>query len=406
MCKFSEWSEFKLTHKKSVISDSLFLRFMNSSITREKRQNVDYCKDFIVVKFQYNTKYKIVDSENNTESQEVRLNKNDLRNKYYKDGVSYSYYKKDKSGNVKSVKTIKYKMLYRTTGKAKKGECTFIREELFDKAINYLTMGLYAIMDKESKTDPEKVFKLVELCAYDTLTTATAKGFMNVPLDNILVVQDEDVYSDKMKAAIVGLKDVEVIKPLDEYVVDFDNPKVEKILNKKGYTFCSDKSDKYIFIAEKSKKALKEQGIRINRGYPGEHEITEKKYSEKQCSVEYKEENIKNVLWDGMGLIDDSIFPDGHVGFVYLRSHFFKSCLFRGSIQQFFKDYCEQQGINYDTAYIGDDTDLFGRRMKLSDIKMVITNNSIKWIKFIDIMGGTYKRAFKYYKYKRKSYGN
>lgn len=406
MCKFSDWSEFQLTHKKSVISDSLFLRFMNSSITREKRQNVDYCKDFIVVRFQYNTKYKMVDSENNTESQEVQLNKNDLRNKYYKDGVSYSYYKKDKSGNVKSVKTIKYKMLYRTTGKAKKGECTFIREELFDKAINYLTMGLYAIMDKESKADPEKVFKLVELCAYDTLTTATAKGFMNVPLDNILVVQDEDVYSDKMKAAIVGLKDVEVIKPLDEYVVDFDNPKVEKILNKKGYTFCSDKSDKYIFIAEKSKKALKEQGIRINRGYPGEHEITEKKYSEKQCSVEYKEENIKNVLWDGMGLIDDSIFPDGHVGFVYLRSHFFKSCLFRGSIQQFFKDYCEQQGINYDTAYIGDDTDLFGRRMKLSDIKMVITNNSIKWIKFIDIMGGTYKRAFKYYNRVMKQYGN
>lgn len=107
-----------------------------------------------------------------------------------------------------------------------------------------------------------------------------------------------------------------------------------------------------------------------------------------------------------MGLVDDSIFPDGHVGFVYLRSHFFKSCLFRGSIQQFFKDYCEQQGINYDTAYIGDDTDLFGRRMKLSDIKMVITNNSIKWIKFIDMMGGTYKKAFKYYNRIMKQYGN
>lgn len=406
MCKFSDWSEFKLTHKKSVISDSLFLRFMNSSITREKRQNVDYCKDFIVVKFQYNTKYKIVDNENNTESQEVQLNKNDLRNEYYKDGVSYSYYKKDKSGNIKSVKTIRYKMLYRTPGKAKKGECTFIREELFDKAINYLTMGLYAIMDKESKADPEKVFKLVELCAYDTLTTATAKGFMNVPLDNILVVQDEDVYSDKMKAAVVGLKDVEIIKQLDEYVVDFDNPKVEKILNKKGYTFCSDKSDKYTFISEKSKKALKEHGIKINGAYPGEHKITEKKYSEKQCSVEYKEEHIKNVLWDGMGLVDDSIWLDGYIGFVYLRSHFFKSCLFRGSIQQFFKDYCEQQGINYDTAYIGDDTDLFGRRMKLSDIKMVITNNSIKWIKFIDMMGGTYKKAFKYYNRVMNQYGN
>lgn len=183
-------------------------------------------------------------------------------------------------------------------------------------------MGLYAIMDKESKADPEKVFKLVELYAYDTLTTATAKGFINVSLDNILVVQDEDVYSDKMKAAIVGLKDVKIRKEPDEYVVDFDNPRVEKILNKKGYTFCSDKSDKYTFIAEKSKKALKEHGIRINGAYPGEHKTTEKKYSEKQCSVKYTEENIKNVLWDGMGLVDDSIFQMDMLA-LYILGHIF-----------------------------------------------------------------------------------
>ena len=35
----------------------------------------------------------------------------------------------------------------------------------------------------------------------------------------------------------------------------------------------------------------------------------------------------------------ESIFPKDKEGFIYCRSHFFKSCLFRGNIQQFFEDY-------------------------------------------------------------------
>ena len=113
----------------------------------------------------------------------------------------------------------------RSPGKAKNGECVFIKDSLHHKAINFLTMGLYDKMDEQSKNDPEKVFKLVELSAYLTLTTATAIDYIQIPLENILIVKDEEVYSDAMKAAIVGLEDIKYCK--DEFVLDFESPKLD-----------------------------------------------------------------------------------------------------------------------------------------------------------------------------------
>lgn len=93
-----------------------------------------------------------------------------------------------------------------------------------------------------------------------------------------------------------------------------------------------------------------------------------------------------------MGLIDDSIFPEDMEGFIYCRSHFFKSCLFRGNIQQYFKDYYKTE---YETATV---TDMFGNVMKVSDVKVIVTDNSIKWLKFKELMGNTDAEAYKYYK--------
>lgn len=101
---------------------------------------------------------------------------------------------------------------------------------------------------------------------------------------------------------------------------------------------------------------------------------------------------IENVLWDGMGLIDDSIFPEDMEGFIYCRSHFFKSCLFRGNIQQYFKDYYKTE---YETTTV---TDMFGNVMKVSDVKVIVTDNSIKWLKFKDLMGKTDLKAYRSYK--------
>lgn len=114
---------------------------------------------------------------------------------------------------------------------------------------------------------------------------------------------------------------------------------------------------------------------------------------EKHCCVkEYEKYKIENVLWDGMGLIDDSIFPEDMEEFIYCRSHFFKSCLFRGNIQQYFKDYYKTE---YETATV---TDMFGNVMKVSDVKVIVTDNSIKWLKFKELMGKTDLKAYRSYK--------
>lgn len=391
----NSWFEFqKIKTRKAVITDSLFLRYMESSITRNSG---DTCKDFVVVKFNYNAEYR-------SDNVERKISKHDLRKLYYKEGVAYTFEKKNKKGEIVARKPIHFKMLMRSTGKAKDGECVFIRDSLHHKAINFLTMGLYDLMDKQSKNDPEKVFKLVELSAYQTLTTATAKGYIQIPLENILVVKDEEVYSDGINAAIVTVEDE--IHYKDVFELDFDSPRVEGIINKKGVTFDADKAkdNGLTLIVEKTKDALKENGFRINGKYPGEHKLIE--YTKKECvATRVTDAKIKNILWDGMGLIDENVFPKNMNGFIYCRSHFFKSCLFRGNIQEFFKDYCEESNLDYDT-YITD-ADMFGRKLRLKDIKVIVTDKSLKWLdKFDDMMGGTKEKAYKYYYNYMKRFDN
>lgn len=380
------WFDFqKIRTRKAVLTDSLFLRYMNNKITR---YSGDFCKDFIVVKFNYDAEYRI-------DGAEEKVNKHDLRRMFYKDGVTYTFEKKDRKGEIVERVPVHFKMLMRSTGKAKQGECVFIRDSLHHKAINFLTMGLYDLMDKQSKDDPEKVFKLVELSAYQTLTTATAKGYIQIPLENILVVKDEEVYSDGMNAAIVKVEDKVYYR--DVFELDFDSLRLERIINKKGFTFDADKAkgNDLTLITEKTKDALKDNGFRINGKYPGEYKQVE--YIKKECTVNrVSDAKIKNILFDGSGLIDESLFPKDKDGFIYCRSHFFKSCLFRGNIQEFFRDYCNEYGLDYDTYIVK--SDMFGRKLKLKDIKVIITDKSLKWLnKFVDMMGGTEKKAYKYY---------
>ncbi len=380
------WFKFqKIKTRKAVLNDSLFLRYMSNKIIR---YSGNFCRDFIVVKFNYDAEYRI-------DGAEEKVTKHDLRKIFYKNGVTYTFEKKNRKGEIVERIPVHFKMLMRSTGKAKDGECVFIRDSLHHKAINFLTMGFYDLMDKQSKDDPEKVFKLVELSAYQTLTTATAQGYIQIPLENILVVKDEEVLSDEMNAAIVTVEDKVHYK--DVFEIDFDSPRLENIINKKGFTFDEDKAkdNGLTLITDKAKDALKENGFRINGKYPGEHKQVE--YTKKECVVNrVSDAQIKNILWDGMGLIDESIFPKDKDGFIYCRSHFFKSCLFRGNIQEFFKDYCEKHGLDYDTYVI--QSNMFGRNLMLKDIKAIVTDKSLKWIsKFEDMMGGTKKKAYRYY---------
>ncbi len=204
---------------------------------------------------------------------EEKVTEHDLRRIFYKNGVTYTFEKKNRKGEVIERIPVHFKMLMRSTGKAKQGECIFIRDSLHHKAINFLTMGFYDLMDEQSKNDQEKVFKLVELSAYQTLTTAMAKGYIRIPL--------------------------------------------ESIINKKGFTFDEKKAGEQNLklITEKTKDALKENGFRMNGKYPGKHKSVG--YTKKECVADYvTNAQIKNILWDGMGLIDEKIFPQNMNKFV------------------------------------------------------------------------------------------
>lgn len=397
-----KWIDFeKVQIRKAVLPDSLFLRYMKKSITANKKEQKEEditSQDFIVLKFDYDAIFRGKCKE------EQKKDKHELREYYYQNGFTYKYVKKKKNKESEEM-TFHYKMLMRTPGKAKKGQCIFVRDELYVKAMNYLTMGFYDLMI----SNPDKPFKIVELSAYQTLIAATAQGYIHIPMENILVIKDEEVYSAPMPANIVKSELVQHEKIVEEFEIDFAKyeEQIEKILNNHNCTFDKKKADEkgYKIISEKTKSALKESGIRVNGGWKnyGEKKWKSVTWEVKECTVtESKEEQIKNILWDGMGLIDDSIFPEDMEGFIYCRSHFFKSCLFRGSLELFFRDYCGEHGHDYETYSV---KDMFGNDMRVADVKVIITENSLKWLKFIDMMGGTETKAYKKYCRIMKDYG-
>lgn len=361
----------RLDKGKAVINDSLFLKYMrNHGITVKKDKSLD----FIVMKFDYGTKAKKV-------GRKVidKLSSNKLRDYYYENGAFVEWKYTNNEGKVVNTIPITYKMLMRSVGKAKDGECIFINSKFYKETLNYITMGLYDKMPYDNA-------KIVELSAYSTLITATAIDYIKIPIDNIFVVKDAESSVFK-KAVTVKVKDVEYSR---QYI-DFDSEEMEDFINTYNLSFYKKKCKKNPYLSDirKTKKALEENGIDIEKC-----PTKTASYTKKGCYVDRDEEEseITNTLWDGMGICDESIFPDNMEGFIYCRSHFFKSCLFRGNIQDYFKDY---YGEKYNDTIL---TDMFGRKMKVSDIKVIITENSLKWMKFIDLMGGTYEAAFRYYR--------
>ena len=98
---------------------------------------------------------------------------------------------------------------------------------------------------------------------------------------------------------------------------------------------------------------------------------------DKHCIAISKENyQLKNTMFDGQGLIDESIFPKWGNGYLLLRHHMCKMACFKTKIQKFFKDYYQD---NYDNAVI---TDMFGIEHYAKDIKIITTDNAMKWLKF------------------------
>ena len=225
----------------------------------------------------------------------IRYNKDQLRILYYTQGVDIFYNVYSKRGKVIDTQKIHYKMLYRSTGKAKVGSCMFIREELYDVARDYLYMGIKL---------PERNAPIVEIGAYSSLVASSIIGKVKINPKDILILKDVDSF-------------------FETNVISIETDKKKR---------C--------------------------------HAIKKEKYK------------LKNTLFDGQALIDHSLFPAWGNGYILLRQHMFKAAAFDCYLQQWFKDY---YGDKYENAVI---KDMWGNEHKVTDIKMVTTDNAIKWIKF------------------------
>ena len=228
----------------------------------------------------------------------VKIDGDQIREEFYTNGVDIYYpiwEGRGKTSRIVDYDRIHYISLYRTPGKAKKGSCMFIREELYEPARNYLWMGL---------TLPYENCPIVEIGAYSSLFTSTIIGKVHIDPDEILVIKDVDS------------------------VFHTDVVSVETT------------SDKHCIAKRLS-------------NYP-----------------------VVNTMYDGQALVDTSIFPEWGDGYILLRHHFCKMAAFHTDIQKFMR---EKFGTEYETAEL---TDIYGLKHKVSEIKLITTENAMKWMKF------------------------
>lgn len=301
---------------------------------------------------------KVLSKIHTNKEKYVKKSKDEIREDFYQYGVPVKYHKLVKSTGELKETIIDYKMLYRNPSKAKLGQVMFINSKLYKKAYDWLTMGLGKKMGKGDA-------KIVEMSAYAPLTTSTIIDTMNIPVEDILILKDQD---SMFKTIANVVRAEEYIA--QEKVVDEEKTEINRL------------------------KAI-ENGKIDECGFP----IYKRRWKtvdikRKKCVVSKEETYVKNTLWDGMALIEADILPSWVNGMALFRNHFFKSCAFKTCLQKFFIDWCNDNGHDYDTYEV---EDMFGIKHKLKDIKMITTDNSIKWLKFKELMGDTLQESYLYW---------
>lgn len=298
--------------KKAMLTNSLFLDFL-----RTHGLNVvgETTRDVIGVNYDYGTRSfedeikhldKLLMGCNDEEKrsklmtikQEVednedafeKLSADQIRIDQYVNGLEITY-----TNHNQTHTTIHYKMLYRSPGKAKKGCCMFIRDELYEAARDFLYMGIEL---------PEQNTPIVEIGAYSSLVTSTIVGRLQIDPKDVLILKDVD---SVFKTNVVSIETND----------------------------------------------------------------------ERECMAIPKENyEVVNTLFDGQALIDLSIFPDYGNGYVLLRQHFTKCAAFATDIQKFFRNHFLD---DYENAQV---QDMFGNWHFAKNIKLITTNNAVKWLKF------------------------
>lgn len=106
-------------------------------------------------------------------------------------------------------------------------------------------------------------------------------------------------------------------------------------------------------------------------------EVISVELKDSKLVAEQKQTEITNDIWDGESLLDESVFENGYADkhMLLLRNKFFKSCAFRTKLQKWIKD------KNITLADLK--TRGFTLATDISQIVMVTTPNSLKYLKFV-----------------------
>lgn len=224
-------------YKRAMFTNSLLLDFLQDNGLKMHGKNVT--RDIICLDFKWGTRsykqelhhlrkiskqaklakdnikrkkiIKIYKEARSNKSKYTKLTKEELRNYYYVNGVDVSYIKKNKNGDIEKEIKIHYKMLFRSTGKAKKGSCMFIKSSLYKKAYNFLTMGINI---------PKKNAPVVEINGYMPLAASTIIDKIQINPKNILILKDID---SLFKTKVVSVETDEnrhcIAKTIDNYMV-------------------------------------------------------------------------------------------------------------------------------------------------------------------------------------------
>ena len=253
----------------------------------------------------------------------------DLRKEIYKNGIT-----------VNGVKYVRYK---RTASSSRKGTCLFIKKELF-KQLDEWSNCIIDVKDRKK----ELMTNYSSFEAYKALTLSDAENFMFFNPKNILVIKDEKILiNDNDEALVIRVAKKEDVKDCETYINADQKMECGDIVAFQDYV------------------------------------------------------KIENKIWDGEGLLDKSVFDEedneryflyhsddkspyeGH-GMIFVRNRFFKSCLFNTNLQKYIKAVLDKKGISVDEKISNYPDILNGITLaeRFSDIKMVVTHSSLKFLKF------------------------
>lgn len=166
--------EAELTHLNKVARNARnqyrLAKVKHDAILMERSKNkVDKITELLKEAYKNRNQYK-------------RMNTAEIRKLFYNEGVTINYVTTKKDGE-ENIESIHYKMLYRSTGKAKKGSCMFIRDRLYERAHKFLYMGI--------EQDPDNPM-IVEISAYAPLVSSSIVDRVRINPNNILILKDVD----------------------------------------------------------------------------------------------------------------------------------------------------------------------------------------------------------------------